>query len=655
LLFCVAVASFLLDRALRLPRAHRAALLVVWGAVVLHQVLRELVLPLARRFPEEQLALEVERRSRVPRDLLSSALELGGARAARQGFSPQLTRQVVARAEAASQAIMPRALVDWSGVKRSLILGAICLSVSAIAVAAWPGTALLWARRNLLFARVEWPRKTHLELVGFAQAGRVVPKGEDVRITVRARGVVPRIARLKVRFEPERRSHAVVMNRVGPDTFQAQISALHRSCTFTVEAGDGVLGPHRLTVVERPRIARAEIRLSPPAYLGMAPRELAWNAPALSVPRGSEVRFALTATRPLSQARVTVGENPPAALDIVGPDTAVFSAAVDEDVRYEFQVRDRAGLEMSEPLALVLHAVPDREPEVALAGEGIGEWVTADARLPLLVNVKDDHAAARAWLECNYPGGVRQVVPRLEGQRRKSLSVRAVIDLADRGLAPGDTITCVALAQDACTVPAPNTGRSQPLAFRVVTAQDLLASLLVRQQDVRQDLEQQIDRQRETVRRLGSPGWGVASHTVAGPALAAEERAAAQVVESRAEEYRRILLEMLNNRLLTSARFGRHLAGIVDTLQQIASPAGCMQRAAELLSARDDPAAAQEARALLEEAVDGLETVRFRMLLLETYAQVIVAVEEIAEREQRLLEQTRVRYERMLKETLGEE
>jgi len=565
----------------------------------------------------------------VPRDLLSSALELGGARAARQGFSPQLTRQVVARAEAASQAIMPRALVDWSGVKRSLILGAICLSVSAIAVAAWPGTALLWARRNLLFARVEWPRKTHLELVGFAQAGRVVPKGEDVRITVRARGVVPRIARLKVRFEPERRSHAVVMNRVGPDTFQAQISALHRSCTFTVEAGDGVLGPHRLTVVERPRIARAEIRLSPPAYLGMAPRELAWNAPALSVPRGSEVRFALTATRPLSQARVTVGENPPAALDIVGPDTAVFSAAVDEDVRYEFQVRDRAGLEMSEPLALVLHAVPDREPEVALAGEGIGEWVTADARLPLLVNVKDDHAAAR--------------------------SVRAVIDLADRGLAPGDTITCVALAQDACTVPAPNTGRSQPLAFRVVTAQDLLASLLVRQQDVRQDLEQQIDRQRETVRRLGSPGWGVASHTVAGPALAAEERAAAQVVESRAEEYRRILLEMLNNRLLTSARFGRHLAGIVDTLQQIASPAGCMQRAAELLSARDDPAAAQEARALLEEAVDGLETVRFRMLLLETYAQVIVAVEEIAEREQRLLEQTRVRYERMLKETLGEE
>jgi len=112
---------------------------------------------------------------------------------------------------------------------------------------------------------------------------------------------------------------------------------------------------------------------------------------------------------------------------------------------------------------------------------------------------------------------------------------------------------------------------------------------------------------------------------------------------------------MLNNRLLTSARFGRHLAGIVDTLQQIASPAGCMQRAAELLSARDDPAAAQEARALLEEAVDGLETVRFRMLLLETYAQVIVAVEEIAEREQRLLEQTRVRYERMLKETLGEE
>ena len=463
LLLCICALSLLLDRALRLPPAARAVLLVIYVGILAWRLGRELVAPLWRRLPEEQIAMEAERRHGVARDLLSSALELARARADGDGFSPELRAQVIADAAAAADVIVPARLVNWSASRRSLLVGGACLLAGGALAAAWPDASRLWLKRNLLLSPEEWPRKTQLQLLDFSGRERVVPRGEDVQIAVRASGRLPRTAWLRLRLEGGGRPRAVTMKRIGQDVFRTDLKGVRENSTFTVEAGDGRLAPHRLVVAERPRISRAEIRLVPPEYIGEAPKELAWDTPSLEVPVGSELQFSLTCTKPIRWAALSLDGARPVALDVPSARTATTALTVAADARCAFTIRDTSGLDMAEPLELAVRALPDRAPDVLLAADGVGERVTPSARLPLRVRAKDDHGVDRAWVEGRYEAGDQKAqlppveLPLAEPPLRAP-GWEAAMDLIGLGVAPGGRVSCVARARDRRVSPGPNVG-----------------------------------------------------------------------------------------------------------------------------------------------------------------------------------------------------
>ncbi|KPK57876.1 MAG: hypothetical protein AMK73_09685, partial [Planctomycetes bacterium SM23_32] len=411
--------------------------------------------------------------------------------------------------------------------------------------AAAPQTGSLWFRRNVLLATVEWPRRTRLVLAG---APAVVARGETAEVSVRAEGVVPRTARLEVRGAAGRRPATLLMERTGTDTFVCEVGPLEETVEVRVRAGDGLLEGERIVVVDRPEVKAAHMIVEPPGYIGDRPVELPWTSGVFEVPVGSAVTIELEATKALASARCRVGDSLLGSDPLRGGRSASFSFEVAGDVRCEVTLTDTFGVGSAGPLSAQVRAVEDTPPTVKLAASGVGELLVPDARVPLAVEATDDYGVEALWLEQTRAGGpegpVRSRRALWEGAARPRAAADKVLELSEAPLAPGARLTVTGAARDNCAVDGPNSGHSAPLSFRIVTAHELLSALLLRQQDLRRDLEQQVERQHELRGLAGAGPEGEA---------AAAQRAVADVVGLTASGYRDVLAQMLNNRLTTEA------------------------------------------------------------------------------------------------------
>ncbi len=607
----VAAGSFALDRAFELPFAGRAALLYLCAAALAWSTGRLVLRPLLRPLPDAALALEVEERLPQSGDVLASALAFG----APGSGSATLRAGVVRRAEGVARALRPAELVRWQAARRRLGVGLVALVVTAGAALAGPAQAALWFRRDVLLQQVEWPKATRLALVDFPGLVRYVPRGAAVDIRVRAEGRVPRVARLDLTDAQSRASRTIDMARAGSGEFTADIAALDSSSTFTVRAGAGRVPSHRLEVVDRPAVAAGRMEVQPPAYVSDQPVELAWNSDTFDVPAGSRVSVTLQCTRALSTADCRLDDGPPLPMEQSGPSTVSTAFDAARDVACEFALTDNLGIGMAVPLRIRVRAVPDRPPVPHVTTSGVGETIVATARLPLHVSATDDYAVTSVRLDRRYETEQAATdLPPIEFLQEGSapeFGADRVLDLAPLDLAPGGRLVLTVHATDNRQPPPPNAADSPPLSFRIVTVQELFSTLLVRQQDLRHDLEAEIDRERAIA--AGGPG---------------DLRSGAHVAGMTATGYRAVLEQMLNNGVIAQAAFDRHVAEIVAPLEAVA-PA--LQRG------EADDALAQ------------MEAVRSRMLLLESYAGLVASLREVTAAQQGVMENTQQLQQNVLK------
>ncbi|MCK4374891.1 MAG: hypothetical protein KAX19_06155, partial [Candidatus Brocadiae bacterium] len=658
-LFCIGaalvLADFALDRALRLPHGARLALLCLWGGLLLWQFLRQLAFPLLRPLPDEALALEVEERWAGPADLFATALQFAGGGAA-GAASAALRSETVREAEGRAALMAPGRLVEWRRVRRGLLLGLAASALLALGVAGRPASAKLWFQRNVLLAPVDWPRRTALALL---RAPQFVPRGESANIAVKATGVIPRTARLLLRGLRSGASRTVVMERTGGDTFEAELRGLDESAAFTVEAGDGVLEEHRLQVVDRPEVAAARMTVAPPSYIAEAPVELAWNAPTFEMPEGSRATILVEATKPLFAASCRIDVAPSPAPERTGDRSFAFTFGVDRDLECELTLTDTLGIGSAEPLRVGIRAVEDQAPEVKLTASGLSDMLVPQAWIPLTARATDDYGAEALWLDQWYEGpDGPEDYPRVElwqGAARSPVAAAQIVDLRGLDLPPTGRFVLSAGARDNCGVGGPNTAYSPALSFRLVTVHELLGALLLRQQDLRRDLEQQVQRQHDVARRFealtsaGSPQDGELER------LRKTQRALAQVLRLTGAGYADVLAQMLHNRLVAEPVYESRRRGIVQPLERLAAPEGGVLRAADAIGkARRGDVPPSAALDLMAGAVAEMKRVRARMMLLESYAAVVSSVEEISQEQRDLLGRTQQEQERILVELVGQ-
>lgn len=623
--------DLLLDRALRFAFGTRLVLLCAGAAAVLWQVGRGVLHPLLRRLSDHAVVLELERR-RAGGDLLASALSfaagVGGT------GSAALRREVLARAEREATRIAPRALVRWRRPRRWLLVGVAVLLVAGAFGVAYPATARLWFRRNVLLHPVEWPRRTRLALVGFGEGTRFVPRGRDVEVAARASGVVPETITLVVQSETGGRGRELPMARGEAGNFTVTVAGVRQAVSVQARGGDGISERGRVQPVARPELASARLDVKPPAYIRKTPLSVPWRSKGLEVPVGSHVSVELTATSRLSRATWRPGREQPRPMLLTGPRTARCDFDVERDLTCRFEFADVHGITSGEPLRMDVAALPDKPPQVRLAVRGAPAMVTPAATVLFEAEASDDYALRRLWLEAAHRAGDgRAELPATElwsGSERRSVWAEQELDLRQWELPPAGQLELTALARDNRPDGEDAVARSAPVALRLVTPGELVRALLLRQEDLRRDLEQAIAAQREIIAGLHAPARTGAER------VSRRQAALATEAQRVAAGYDQVLIQMLTNRVTDPPVHRRRRAEIVEPLRNLAAPDGDIMKAAGQLR-RGEPGAEQPARASLNR----MEQVRANMLLMEGYAAVAASVREVRRGQGQVLETTR--------------
>lgn len=609
LLVAFALPSFLTDRLLRLEWIFRAILLGTFVVVIVRQVQRRLLAPLAVTLTDDEMALAVERSAPDVKQALISSLQFARELQAGAGGieSPALKAAVVADVRARLGAIPFRQAIDAARVRR---FGA-ALAGALVFFGAWAGIDAgslgLWAARNLALSNVDWPRYTTLTLVGADSSDVRLPQGDALTVRVEVSGPVPDQVFVDYEFRGgERGSEA--LSRTGEREFTWTIEAVLADMTLSLQGGDALPLPVKVTVVERPRVDDLSVKVTFPSYMERDPEIVPPTEGELRLPKGALVSFAGRSQKPLSEAFLLFGNEQKVPLPR-GPDGKSFAGdfSPTSSGLLVIDVIDQDRLGAGTPPKLLLRVGDDKPPTLEFRLRGVGSAITAHARIPGDLKIKDDFglrevsASFRAFVD--QPPDKGQAPPpevpfaaaeALFGTPLVRSALRyetgAQVDLTqwnkvpneeapENKIRPGMLFSLRFHAKDNFGPGEPHEGLGETMVFRVVTREKLTEELRRRQVEQRQELIRIADEENRALLELSenmSPAEaGDRRRQVEArlKTLARLQQSLGRRVAFVGESYQRILWEYENNRLWEPNQVRQMETLIPAPLQELAKEA----------------------------------------------------------------------------------
>lgn len=652
----LALATFVLDRTLRLSVTTRRGMLVVALAVVVVQAWRWLLAPL-------RLALDL--------DVLAAALErsVGNSLAARAATVLQLP---AADRGAASEAMVARAVarsneslaaVDFESRldprrRQSALRAIVATVVVSLGLAlASPSSARLWAKRLFAGSNQPWPQRTLLQVAGLADDGVLtVPRGEGfvLRVSARPGTVSPDAVSVRWR-QPGSSAVDVQLARFGPNDFRYDFPAVQSDASVELAGGDDVVGPITVRPVDRPRIVNLQLTSRHPR--DNAPRTHNFSgddAGDLSFLPYTKLELTFTANAPVADVHLTSSAATPGPDSVRRLNDRQFAVAWGHAAATQLQI-EMTGAEArlnSAPTNVSIGLKSDKPPRTSLGFTGVRQRVTPASTIPLVAEARDDYQVDRLELR------VKSDIPESEGSTtlRTSATTRPLfgpatrpddpreaeirrelaLNVAELKLQPGHLLTLTAVAIDTC-YPQPQSAASRQVVFHVVRPEDLFKEILVRQQTERARLRKQ-DQEAKLIRQdLESPGSseGVAQF---GRRHRAVQREVARIRTTLADSLTEMRLNVLGN----GDAYALMESGVLGPLKALDAELMNPQRDALDALRVDDATALAAARDRQDQIINRIEDVLRQMAQWDSFIDVLNQLNEVIRLENQVQQGTTI-------------
>jgi hypothetical protein len=456
---------------------------------------------------------------------------------------------------------------------------------------------------------------------------------------------------------------------VGEDgqRFGHKLEGVGEDVELEIRGGDARLGGLRLTAVEPPTLADATVSYTLPAYLGGGRRQPPFSR-TVPVPRGSRVMLSLTTSKPLATARLTgqaAGDSESSATilaarlatDPPGDTLAAEIPALDADLAITLSGTDTDGIEPREPFQILLTAVADEPPSLALRLADIAGAVTPQARLPINGTLTDDHGLDGATVELARGDDTWSLpIARIRGGEplvEIPVERAELVPLGPLQLAAGDRLAVRVTARDRCGLSdGPNETASDTWLLDVVTPEALQAALEAREILLRRRFEAAIEDLAQARRGLGEepPAPGEAFGLAAGRLAEAAARASGEAGEIAAA-FRGIRNEHEHNGLLTSELETRLVTQVADPLASLAA-SGLEGLSAACRAAAAGELAPTTLAGRADAALAALRGVLARMLELESFNEVIEKLRGVIRSQEQIRADTLERQRQRAREAL---
>ncbi|MEZ6036821.1 MAG: hypothetical protein R3F29_05040 [Planctomycetota bacterium] len=666
LLVAYAIPTLVTDRLLRLETAFRAILLATFAFAVGRVVVRRLVRPLEVQLSDEEMALAVERRSPELDQALISSLQFEQElqQGDRHRESAELKAAVVQQVVDRINALPFGRAIDARRVRR---FGA-AIALSLACFVGWgvvhADSLGLWARRNLFLSNVDWPRYTTLSFVDAGGEVRL-PQGDALTVRVATHGEQVDQVFVDYRFQSGDVG-TEPMSRTGDEEFTWTLDAVLEDVTLSVQGGDSLPVELKIVIVERPHVEDLQVRVTLPAYMEREPFDVPATEGELRLPAGASLSIAGKSQKPLQSAFLLVGNDEKVSMTL-GADKRSFTGAYSPTASglMIVDVIDEDRLGAGAPPKLLLRVGDDKPPTIELRLRGIGSSITAHARIPSQLRVRDDFGLREVRCvyrvtddqpqrgdegsplpELPWESAMPTFVPSLERSALRYES-EANVDLTtwnkvaeensrENPIRPGMLFSMRFSALDNFGPGDPHEGMGEVMTFRVVTRDMLVEELRRRQVEQRVELQRIADDEQTATYEVAETLNPSKATTEADTrkaaallkALSRRQQALGSQVRSVGEAYQRILWEYENNRLIEANKVRQIESLITVPLEVLAKDAfPATSRLVDRFQATGD-------EAIRAEAVEGYRDIQRKL-------QAVLKEMEQAENLAALLEELR--------------
>ncbi len=322
---------------------------------------------------------------------------------------------------------------------------------------------------------------TRLEISDPATDGAQVIYNQALLVTVKSSGHRP--GELFLSYHPPDQPGGITtvpMFDKGERGFTQQIENVRTDLVvFAHTKNQHALSRQRhISVVLTPRLEHAWVKITPPAYTGLAPEEKPLSFKTLKALEGSTLEFRLESNRPLGSGHLTVttsarvdGINlaPSAEKEVTGALVATQPAQL------QFSLVDRDGFASQETWECTLTVTHDLPPDVQVSNPSTDSFVAMDFKAQPVIEASDDYGVQTVRIHTARSGVFGE--PRVITSERIALHVRETLafNFQEMGLASGDTVSVFAEAID--NAPEPHIARSKTVTFTVITTEEYNAFL----------------------------------------------------------------------------------------------------------------------------------------------------------------------------------
>jgi hypothetical protein len=470
---------------------------------------------------------------------------------------------------------------------------------------------------------------------------------------------------------------------------------------FDIKGGDFSRRGLKILVVANPTFAEIALEHHYPDYMGRPPQTKP-VAGAMPVPLGTRLVVHARANKPLRSVTIDYPgqKTPPGprrlegdALGAEATEVALPLEPLRQDTTLLFTLTDADGIKSREAIPLVLSAVPDDPPQLAVRLAGIGSAITPQARLPLAGKITDDYGIDRVWWECavDQQKPVEVLLAALAKHPIKypagDAPLNAALEARDLSVSRGQKLALAVKASDRCTLgKGPNVGTSETWVLDVVSPDELRAMLEARELVLRQRFEgivQEVTETRDLLLRMdfappggakdaapkaapkksagAEPGDETPRPANLSPAALAERRTErvlqalqacrknAQETLDLAEAFDDIRQQLTNNRIDTEELKERLGRGIAEPLHRIVGEMFSeLERRLETLQAavadlKTGPARRDAARQQADDILLAMRKVLARMVELEDFNEVVERLRTIIQKHEEIIKRTKER------------
>lgn len=459
-----------------------------------HPALNSIALRIGRHYPQLQ-------------DRLANALQIAAWPPDEQApYSADLLRAVEASIEPLFTGIDLSRHLERMQVRKSCRQLAVVVLLVTAAGTLFPRGLSLGINR-ILFPFREHTLQQALE-VAVSPGDATILRGAPVTIRAWTGGLLAGTLELEIdRYD---RHEQLPMVRGRGDTFTYVLPALRDSMQYRIRFQKSASRSYRLRIADLPMIRSLQLRITPPAYSGVAAFDLEENIGDVTAIRGSRIEWRAETNIPVLQARLRFSERGALPLAVaVRRLSATFPLLAEEN--YYAELTSAGGLRSDNPILYHLRPLADQYPFVRLISPQGEIDLHEDMRLPLLIQAQDDYGLSAMSIVYQVTGEAEVKVDSTRFRRlplplplplRANYTVAYTWDLAASPLLPSEALLYYVEVRDNDTVSGPKSARTALYRARFPSIYELYEEVNKSQDAAIADMEENYQKSLELKTRL---------------------------------------------------------------------------------------------------------------------------------------------------------